>query len=89
MLTNYFNIHYFLSILIGEIILADGGFTCDDYARMAMAEIDWSRELSAVCIHVECIIGVLKQQFTILPTILPISLIADTSDSQSTVNEIV
>lgn len=51
---------------------------CDDYARMAMAEvkippftkrkkqfekvdIDWSRELFIVQIHVERIIGVLKQ----------------------------
>ncbi len=24
---------------IGDIILADRGFTCDEYARMAMAEI--------------------------------------------------
>ena len=47
---------------------------------MAMAEIDWSGELSEVCIPVECIIGVLKQKFAILPTILPISLIANPSD---------
>ena len=48
---------------IGDIILADRGFTCDEYARMAMAEVkippfttgrkkvdvDWSRELVIRC----------------------------------------
>ena len=69
-------------LLPGDVVLADRGFTCDDYARMAMAEvktppftrgkkqlekvqIDWSRELSAVRIHVERIIGVFKQKYTI------------------------
>ena len=87
--------------------MADRGFTCSDYARMAMAEVktppftkgkkqlekvdvDWSRELSAVRIHVERVIGVLKQKYTILQSVLPISLISDSSASvNSTVDKIV
>lgn len=86
--------------------MADRGFTCDEYARMAMAEIktppftkgkkqlekvdiDWSRELSLVRIHVERIIGVLKQKYTILQNIIPISLITDHRDEKSTIDKIV
>jgi len=43
-----------------------------------------------VCIHVEQIIGVLKQKLTILQSILPISLISDVSQgSNLTVDKIV
>ncbi len=86
--------------------MADRGFTCDEYARMAMAEIkippftkgkkqlekieiDLSRELSIVRIHVERIIGVLKQKYTILQNTLPISLIQDNNDTKSTIDKIV
>ena len=75
-------------------MLADRGFTCNDKARMVMAEVktppftkgkkqlekqevDWSRELSVVRIHVERVIGVLKQKYTILQGTLPINLISD------------
>ncbi len=91
---------------IGDIILANRGFTCDEYARMAMAEIktppftkgkkllekvqiDWSRELSLVRIHVERIIGMLKQKYTILQNTIPISLIQDSSDTKPTIDKIV
>ena len=86
--------------------MADRGFTCSEYARMAMAEvktppftkgkkqlekveIDWSRELSIVRIHVEQVIGVLKQKYTILQNIIPISLIQDNNDTKSTIDKIV
>ena len=36
-------------------------------------DVDWSRELSIVRIHMERVIGVLKQKHTILQGILPIS----------------
>ena len=79
--------------------MADRGFTCDEYARMAMAEIktppftkgkkqlekvnvDWSRELPVVQIHVEHVTGVLKQNYKILQSNLPIALL---SDSKGTV----
>lgn len=78
----------------GDVVLADQGFTCDEYVGMVLAEVktppftrgkkqlekvdvDWSRELSVVRIHVEHVIGVLKQKFTILQGRLPIALIAD------------
>ena len=38
--------------------------------------MDWSRELSQVQIHVERVIGVLKQKFTILQG-TPITLVTD------------
>ena len=61
----------------GDVVLADRGFTCQDYVGIMMAEVktppftrgktqlekidvDWSRELSMVRIHVERVIGVLK-----------------------------
>ena len=62
-------VHCICCLLSGDIVLADRGFTCDEYARMVMAEVktpfpkgkkqlekvdvDWSRELSTVRIHVE------------------------------------
>ena len=87
--------------------MADRGFTCDEYARMAMAEIktppllkarikqlekvniDWSRELSVVRIHVEYVIGVLKIKYTILQSILPIALSSDSKGTLATVDKII
>ena len=74
---------------IGDVVLADRGFTCQDHIGLYMAEIkmppftkgkkqldkvevDFSRELSLVRIHVERVIGVLKQKFTILQNVLPV-----------------
>ncbi len=94
-------------IYTGDVILADRGFTCGDYASLALAEvktppftrgkkqlekkeIDWSRELSIVRIHVERVIGVLKQKFTILQSTLPIAFISVNNDSPlSTIDKIV
>ena len=52
-------------------------------------DIDWSRELSIVIIHVEIIIGVLKQKYTILQSTIPICLINDGNDSNTTMDKIV
>ena len=77
-------------LIPGDVILADRGFMCNDYAQMVLAEVktppftkgkkqlekvevDWSRELSTIRIHVERVIGVLKQKYTILQSVLPIS----------------
>ena len=68
---------------VGDLVLADRGFTCNDKARIILAEVkippftkgvkqlekqdvDWSRELSVVRIHVERVIGLLKRKYTIL-----------------------
>jgi len=39
-------------------------------------EVDWSHKLSIVRIHIERVIGLLKQKYTILQGMLPISLIS-------------
>ena len=84
--------------IIGDVVLADRGFTCHEHVkRLAMAgvrippftkgklqlnkvEVDWSRELSMIRIHVERVIGVLKQKYTILQSTLPIKLIHTSKD---------
>ena len=93
-------------LLPGDVVIADRGFTCDDYAHMVLAEIkippftkgkkqlekielDWSRELSMVRIHVERVIGALKQIYTILQSVLPITVIADKDDGAATIDKIV
>lgn len=88
-------------LLPGDIVIAGRGFTCDDYARMVLAEVkmttftkgkqvevDWSRELSIVCIHVERVIGVLKQKYMILQGILPLN-VANKDSEHASVNELV
>ena len=44
--------------------------------QLEKIDVDWSRELSLVRIHIERIIGVLKQKYTILQGILPVHLCA-------------
>lgn len=65
-------------LLPGDVVMADQGFTCDDCAWMALSKTplrtkgkkqlekvdeDWSRELSNVHIHVERVIGILRQKY--------------------------
>ena len=59
--------------------------------RLEKQEVDWSHELSIVRIHVERVIGLLKQKYTILQSVLPISLIAKNDDciDESTIDKIV
>ena len=58
--------------------------------QLEKQEVDWSRELSIVRIHVERVIGLLKQKFTILQGTLPISLISsDNDDNTTTIDKIV
>ena len=90
----------------GDVIVADRGFTCNDYASMALAEVkilpftrgkkqfekvevDWSRELSLVGIHVERVIGSLKQKYTILQNVVPISLLKCSKGTEPIIDKIV
>ena len=90
----------------GDIVIADRGFTIDEYCRLAMSEVkippftrgkkqldkvdvDWSRELSIVRIHVEGIIGAVKQKYTILQGTLPISLIGNFGDGNNTMDKLI
>ena len=50
--------------------------------QLEKIDVDWSRELSIVRIHVERVIGVLKLKYTILQGTLPISVIADKDDQE-------
>ena len=57
--------------------------------QLEKVDVDWSRELSIVRIHVEHIIGLLKQKFTILQGVLPICLMVDNKDTRPTIDKIV
>ena len=57
--------------------------------QLEKVEVDWSRELSIVRIHVERVIGVLKQKYTILQSTLPISFIANKDQEAATIDKLV
>ena len=57
--------------------------------QLEEVDIDWSKELSIVRIHVEIIIGVLKQKYTILQSTIPIRLIGDGNDTNTTLDKII
>ena len=54
--------------------------------QLEKQEVDWSRELSVVRIHVKRVIGLLKQKYTILQSVIPNQLISsnDSSATEST-----
>ena len=58
-------------------------------SQLEMIDVDWSRELSLVRIHVERVIGALKQKYTILQGVLPIALVAGADGSYATIDKIV
>ena len=53
--------------------------------QLSKLEIDKARQLSRVRIHVERVIGVLRQKYTILESTLPISMIRCNSDSNASI----
>lgn len=58
--------------------------------QLSQMEVDTARKLSRVRIHIERVIGVLKQKYTILESILPINMImCDDSTSLSKIDKIV
>ena len=70
-----------------QMVLAEGKtppFT-KGKKQLEKQDVDWSRELSVVRIHVERVIGVLKQKYTILQGTLPISLLSDSDDDNEAV----
>ena len=56
--------------------------------QLSKFEIDNSRQLSRVRIHVERVIGLLRQKYTILQSTLPIKMIMSGSDNFSTIDKI-
>ena len=58
--------------------------------QLSRMEIDHARQLSRVRIHVERVIGVLKQKYTILASTLPINMImCDSETKTSMIDKIV
>lgn len=58
--------------------------------QLEKKDIDWSRELSMVRIHVERVIGCLKQKYSILQGVIPITLISNQDNSaEATIDKIV
>jgi len=59
-------------------------------SQLSKIEIENARQLLHVSIHVECVIGVIRQKFSMLHSILPISIIASSDDDGvSFINKIV
>ncbi len=58
--------------------------------QLERKEVDWSRELSLMRIHVECVKRYSETKITILQSTLPIAFISNNSDSNlSTIDKIV
>ena len=57
--------------------------------QLEKVQVDWSRELSLVRIHVECVIWVLKQKYTILQGVLPISIVANKDKQNASIDKLV
>ena len=82
-----FNIHDSAGLYCAEVKLPT--FTRGK-KQLSKADVDFSRQLSRVRIHVERIIGLVRQKYTILQSTLPVNLImCDEEEDTSTVDKIV
>ena len=72
--TNFFDI-----LEYGDTILADRGFTRGK-SQLSQRDVEMSKQLSKVRIHVERIIGNLKNKYTILKGPLPVNLLKHKDD---------
>ena len=58
--------------------------------QLSKCEVDTARQLSRIRIHIERVIGLLRQKYTILEATLPINVIMTSTDSEySTIDKIV
>ena len=55
---------------------------------MSQIEVDWTREIACVRIHVEHLIGPLRNKYTTLQGVLPNELISQTDDGIGKLNKI-
>jgi len=90
------------NLVAGDLILADRGFNIHDSAevklppftkgkkQLSKAQVYLSRQLSRVRIHVERVIGVVRQKYTILQSTLPInSIMCSESHEDSVIDKVV
>ena len=57
--------------------------------HLSKADVDFSSQLSHVCIHVEKIIGLVRQKYTILQSMLPVNFImCNEEEDTSTVDSL-
>ena len=56
---------------------------------LSPTEVEQSRRISNVGIHIECVIGLLRQKYTILRDIAPLDLLVNDQDGISTLDKIV
>ena len=58
--------------------------------QLTKSEVDFSWQLSHVCIHVERVIGMIRQKYKLLESTIPITFVmTDTTDCVSTLDKIV
>lgn len=82
-----FNIHDSVSMYCAEVKLPP--FT-KGKKQLSKAQVDLSRQLSRVRIHVERVIGVVRQKYTILQSTLPInSIMCSDTEEDSVIDKVV
>lgn len=83
-----FNIHDSAGLYYAEVKLPP--FT-KGKLQLSQSDVDLSRQLSRVRIHVERIIGLVRQKYTILQSTIPINLImcSDETEEDSVIDKIV
>ena len=57
--------------------------------QLEKVDVDWSRELSIVRIHIERVNGSIKQKYTILQGIIPVRPVAITDEQYAYVDKLV
>ena len=57
--------------------------------QLEKVDVDWSRELSLVRIHVERVIGILKQKYTVLQSILPVQFCDGSNDEVTVIDKVI
>ena len=56
--------------------------------QLTYHEVDWSREILHLIIHIERVIGQLKKKYSILKGVIPITLLKNKSTDACTINDV-